>query len=173
MIFTTISPDGVPNAAPIGLHMKDGRFFARIYNSKTLDNILGKKAAAANIVDDPFLFVESALSDMHPDNFDLIGGFPVLKDALGWIIFDCKIRKGETISVIELSPVDAQIKHQQIQPINRGFNAVIEATVEATRYVVLKDTKYLDRIEYCNTIVQKCGGSSEKEAMKLLFDLIE
>jgi hypothetical protein len=172
VIFTTISPDGVPNAAPIGLHMKDGKFFALIYNSKTLDNILGKKVAAANIVYDPFLFVESALSDIQPDNFDLIGGFPVLKDALGWIIFDCRIRKGETISVVELSPVEAQIKHRQIQPINRGFNAVIEATVDATRYVVLKDKKYLDRIEYYDTIVRKCGGSREKEAMKLLFDLI-
>jgi hypothetical protein len=172
VIFTTISPDGVPNAAPIGLHMKDGKFFARIYNSKTLDNILCKKAAAANIIDDPVLFVQSALSDIPPDNFDLIGDFPVLKDALGWIIFDCRIRKGETISVVELSPVEAQIKHRQIQPINRGFNAVIEATIEATRYVVLKDKKYLDRIEYYDTIARKCGGSREKEAMKLLFDLV-
>ena len=172
MIFTTISPEGVPNAAPIGLHMKDGKFFARIYNSKTLDNILGKKAAAANIVDDPILFVQSALSDIQPDNFYFNKGFPVLKDALGWIIFDCKIRKGETISVVELSPVEAQIKHRQIQPINRGFNAVIEATVEATRYVVLKDKKYLNRIGYYDTIVQKCGGFREKEAMKLLFDLV-
>jgi hypothetical protein len=172
VIFTTISPDGVPNAAPIGLHMKDGKFFARIYNSKTLDNIIGKKVAAANIVDDPYLFVQSALSDMHPDSFDLDTGFPVLKEAPGWIIFDCKIRKGETISVVELLPVEAQIKHCHIQPINRGFNAIIEATVEATRYVVLKDKKYLDRIEYCDTIVQKCGGSREKDAMKLLFDLV-
>jgi hypothetical protein len=172
VIFTTISPDGVPNAVPIGLHMKDGRFFARIYNSKTLDNILGNKAAAANIVDDPFLFVHSALSDMLPDNFDHIGGFPVLKDALGWIIFNCRIRKGENISVVELLPVESKIKHRQIKPVNRGFNALIEATVEATRYVVLKDKKYLDRIEYCDTIVQKCGGSREKDAMKLLFDLV-
>jgi len=173
VIFTTISPDGIPNAAPIGLHMKDGRFFARIYNSKTLENILSNKAAASNIVDDPFLFVESALSDTNPDNFDLIGGFPVLKNALGWIIFNCKIRMGETISVVELTPVDAQIKHRQIHPINRGFNAVIEATVEATRYVVMHDKKSLDRIEYYDTIVHKCGGPREKDAMKLLFDLIE
>jgi hypothetical protein len=172
VIITTISPDGVPNAAPIGLHMKAGRFFARIYNSKTLDNILGNKAAAANIVYDPFLYVESALSDIQPDNFDITGGFPVLKDALGWIIFDCRVRKGETISVVELSPVEAQIKHRQIQPINRGFNAVIEATVEATRYVVLKDKKYLDRIEYYDTIVRKCGSSREKDAMRLLLDLV-
>lgn len=172
MIFTTISIDGVPNAAPIGLHMKDGRFFARIYNSKTLDNILGKKAVAANIVDDTVLFVQSALSDIQPDNFDFDMGFPVLKDALGWIIFDCRCRKGETISVVELLPVKSKIKHRQIKPINRGFNAVIEATVEATRYVALKEKKSLDRIEYYNTIVRKCGGSREKDAMKLLFDLV-
>lgn len=173
VIFTTISLEGVPNAAPIGLHMKDGKFFSRLYNSRTLDNIRGKKAAAANIVDDPFFFVESALSDMHQDNFDLIGGFPVLKDALGWIIFNCRIRKGETISVVELLPVESKIKHRQIQPINRGFNAVIEATVEATRYVVLKDKKYLDHIKYYDTIVRKCGGPREKNAMKLLFDLVK
>jgi hypothetical protein len=172
VIFTTISPEGVPNAAPIGLHMKDGKFFARMYNSKTLDNISGKKTAAANIIDDPILFVQSALSDIHPDNFDLIGDFPVLKDALGWIIFDCEIRKGETISVVELLPVESKIKRRQIKPINRGFNAVIEATVEATRYVFLKEKKYLDRIEYYDNIVQKCGGFREKEAMKLLFDLV-
>ncbi|MCX9085028.1 MAG: DUF447 family protein [Candidatus Methanoperedens sp.] len=172
MIFTTISYDGAPNAAPIGLHMKDEKIFARIYNSKSLDNIVAKKKAAANIIYDPFLFVESALSDIQPDNFEHGGRFPVLKEAMGWIIFDCRVRKGETISFVELSPVEAQIKHRQMKPINRGFNAVIEATVEATRYVVLKDTKYLDRIEYYDTIVRKCGGLREKEAMKLLFELI-
>ncbi len=172
MIFTTISRDGVPNAAPIGLHMKDGSFFARIYNSKTLDNILGDKAAAANIVDDPVLFVQSALSDIPPDDFDLGGSFPVLKGAQGWIIFDCRCRKGETISVIELLPKGSKINRRQIKPINRGFNAVIEATVEVTRYVVFKDKRYLDRLEHYNTIVQKCGGLREKEAMKLLFELV-
>lgn len=172
MIFTTISSDDVPNAAPIGLHMKDGKFFARIYNSKTLDNILEKKAAAANIVDDPLLFVQSALSDIQPDNFDFDMFFPVLKDAQGWIIFDCRCSRGENLSVVELLPVKAKIKQRQIKPINRGFNAVIEATVEATRYVVLKDKKYFDRIEYYDTIVRKCGSSREKDAMKMLFDLV-
>lgn len=172
MIFTTISHNGVPNAAPIGLHMKDGRFFARIYNSKTLDNIMGNKAAAANIVNDPVLFVQSALSDIPSDNFDFDGVFPVLKDALGWIIFNCKCRIGKNISVVELIPVESKLKNRQIKPVNRGFNAVIEAAVDATRYVVLNNDKYLDRIEYYNTVVSKCGGSREKEAMKLLFDLV-
>ena len=78
IILTTISPDGVPNAAPIGLHRKSGRLFARIYNSKTLDNILSKPIAAANIVDDPVLFVQSALSNIEPERLKFIDGFPLL-----------------------------------------------------------------------------------------------
>ncbi|MCX9082017.1 MAG: DUF447 family protein [Candidatus Methanoperedens sp.] len=172
VILSTLSPEGIPNAAPIGLHMNDRKFFARIYNSKTLDNILGNHAAAANIVDDPFLFVQSALSDIEPGKFELKEGFPFLKDTLGWIVFDCRCRKGENISVVELSPVRSKILRRKIIPVNRGFNAVIEATVHATRYVVLKEQRYMDYINYYDTIVQKCGSPGDKDAMKLLFDLI-
>ncbi len=172
VIFTTTSPDGVPNAAPMGLHRKGKRLFASIYSSKTLDNILSNPKLATNITDDPVLFVQSALSDIEPERFEFVEGFPVLKDALGWIIFDCRYKKGENISVVELSPINGRIIQQKIQPINRGFNAVIEALIHATRYVILKEQKYLERIEYYNTIVKKCGGAREKEAMKLLYEMI-
>ncbi|MBU4373409.1 MAG: DUF447 family protein [Euryarchaeota archaeon] len=172
MIFTTISPDGVPNAAPIGLHRKDGRLFARIYNSKTLDNILGKPKLAANIVDDPVLFVQSSLSDIEPERFEFVEGFPVLKDAQAWILFDCRCKKGEKTSVVELSPIKGKIINRKIQLVNRGFNALIEASIHATRYVSKKSQKYLECIKYYNTIVKKCGGVREKDAMKLLYELI-
>jgi hypothetical protein len=171
VIFTTISPDGVPNAAPIGLHRKDSRLFARIYNSKTIENILSKPVAAANIVDDPVLFVQSSLSDIELERFKLVDGFPVLDKTMGWILFECRCKKGENISVVELTPAKGKIYARKIKPVNRGFNAVIEASIHATRYVILKEQKYLDRIEYYNTIVQKCGGAREKEAMRLLYSL--
>ncbi|MFZ3383215.1 MAG: DUF447 domain-containing protein [Candidatus Methanoperedens sp.] len=170
--MTTMSIQGIPNAAPIGLHLKNGKLFAGIYRSKTLDNIIDKSIAAANIVDDPVLFVRSALSDIESDKFELVEGFPVIKGALGWIIFDCSTRKGENISVVELLAVKSKISQRKIKPVNRGFNAIIEAAVHATRYVALKEQKYLDHIDHYNTIVQKCGGAGEKEAMKLLYDLI-
>ncbi len=172
MIFTTISPDGVPNAAPMGLHRKNSRLFARIYSSRTLENIIEKPVLAANIVDDPVLFVKSSLSDLEPERFEFANGFPVLKDALGWILFDCVCKKGNKISVAELSPVEGRINSKKIQPVNRGFNAVIEAAIHATRYVSLKEEKYLECIEYYSSIVQKCGGAREKDAMQLLYELI-
>ncbi len=148
------------------------RLFARIYSSKTLDNIINKSAAAANIVDDPVLFIQSALSNIEPEKFEYIKGFPMLKDAHGWIFFDCNCKKGENISVVELSPVRGKINHRVIKPVNRGLNAVIEAAIHATRYVSLKEQKQLEQIKYYNTIVQKCGGAREKEAMRLLYELI-
>ena len=169
--MTTISPEGIPNAAPIGIHMKDGKLFARIYASKTLENIKFNKKAVANITDDPVIFVVAALSDIEPDGFYYEDGFPVLKDAGGWIIFDCRWRSRENI--VDLSPLTGKINRRKILPVNRGLNAVIEATVHATRYVLLKKQEYLERIEYYNPIVRKCGGPREKEAMRLLHELIQ
>lgn len=163
----------MPNAAPMGLHRENSRLFARIYESKTLENILGRPMAAANIADDPTIFVQASLSDIEPERFEFFEGFPVLKEAMGWLVFDCRCKKGEKISVVELSPINGKINTRKIHPVNRGLNAVIEASIHATRYVILKERKYLDRIGYYNTIVQKCGGAREKEAMRLLYSLIE
>ena len=156
----------------MGLHRKDGRLFAMIYNSTTLRNILVNPVASANIVDDPVLFVTSALSDLGAENFETINSFPVLKNSLGWIIFDCTCKKGGNISVVEMTPVKGKIHRKVIKPVNRGFNAVIEASIHATRYVGKKDKEYLRKIDHCNTIVKKCGGNQEKEAMKLLYELL-
>jgi hypothetical protein len=172
VIFTTISSDGIPNAAPMGLHNKNGRLFVRIYNSKTLENIMKKPIAAANITDDPVLFVQSALSDVGQERFEFMQGIPVLKDAMGWILFNCKYKKGENISIVELSPIKGKIITRKLKPVNRGFNAVIEASIHATRYVLFREQKYLEHIEYYNSIVRKCGGEREKEAIGLLYELI-
>ncbi len=171
VILTTLSKDGVPNAAPMGLHRKEGRLFAMIYNSRTLENIIDRPVTAVNIVDDPVLFVRSSLCDLEPGRFEYVNGFPVLKDALGWVLFECRCKKGERISLVELSPVDGKINRRKIQPVNRGFNAVIEAAIHATRYVVFREKKHIDSIEHYNSIVKKCGGAREKEAMGMLYEL--
>jgi hypothetical protein len=71
-----------------------------------------------------------------------------------------------------MTPVKGKIHRKVIKPVNRGFNAVIEASIHATRYAGRKGQEYLRQIEYCNTIVRKCGGAREKEAMRLLYELI-
>lgn len=116
--------------------------------------------------------MQSALSDLGDENFEFIDDLPVLKCSCGWIIFECKCTKGKVLSVSDLMPVKGKVNKRTIKPVNRGFNAVIEALVDATRYVISKEEKYLDRIKYYDTIVMKCGGLREIEAMRMMHELI-
>ncbi|MDD4898776.1 MAG: DUF447 family protein, partial [Methanocellales archaeon] len=88
VIATTISKSGEPNAAPIGI-ISDGNLSARVYtNTQTYANIKATKKMVANIVDDPMLFVLSALMKLSLDEFRMDDGNPVLKAAKAWIVFE-------------------------------------------------------------------------------------
>ncbi len=168
VIATTISESGEPNAAPIGI-ISDGNLSARIYtNTQTYANIKATKKMVANIVDDPLLFVLSALMKFPLDEIRMEKGYPVLKSANAWSVFDCSMEDSPQCATVNLRPLKKKILKRSIQPVNRGFNAVIEATIYATRYLVLKDPKYLRWINHCEDIVIKCGGEREKEAMQKL-----
>ena len=70
-IITTISLDGRFNAAPIGIIRRDGKLMVRIYTeSHTCTNIQDTGLLAANMVDDPLLYVQSALADLDDTMFE-------------------------------------------------------------------------------------------------------
>ncbi|NIA03409.1 MAG: DUF447 family protein [Nitrospirae bacterium] len=177
-IITTISQNGTFNAAPIGLIRRDGKLTVRIYNeSHTCTNIQDTGLLAANMVDDPVLFVQSALADLDDEMFEKIrienyGVFPVLVQASAWIIFKADYQKGNKTLTAELYPIIGEIRRSKITNINRGFNAVIEATIHATRYVVFRDEKYLRSIKTYKYIIDKCGGIREKKAYELIIKLL-
>jgi hypothetical protein len=55
---------------------------------------------------------------------------------------------------------------------NRGKNAVIEATILATR-IGLHDPHWIrEELERLSTIVQKTGGPKEKQAMELVMEYV-
>ncbi|MDF1558030.1 MAG: DUF447 family protein [ANME-2 cluster archaeon] len=178
VIVTTISASGKPNAAPIGIIRHDGKLMVRVYNgSKTYTNILDTGLLAANMVYDPVLFVRSALSDVDEEMFEFIktdkgDDFPVITDCSAWMLFKAENNNGSNVLVAELHPIIGNIKHQMIRPINRAFNAVIEAVVLATRYKVFANEKYLSQIKSYSSIIYKCGGSTENEAYDLIFRLL-
>lgn len=166
------------NAAPIGIIRKDDTTFIRIFkNSQTYGNILEEKLLVVNIVDDPILFVLSAFSKISIDEFDVTeyknNAIPVLKKACAWILFRClKIRITDIALVATIEPIDSKINILKITAANRGFNAVLEATIHATRYLVTKEKKYVDLIEMYENLTNKCGGEREKKAFDLLKTFI-
>jgi hypothetical protein len=178
VIVTTVSSDGKPNAAPIGIIRHDGKLTVRVYKgSQTFANIMETGLLAANMAYDPVLFVRSALSDVSEDMFEFITtddarNFPVIADCSAWMLFKAEHNSGGNVLVVELDTVTGTIRHQEIRPVNRAFNAVIEVAILATRYKVFGNEKYLMQMKSYSTIIYKCGGSTEKKAYDLIFKLL-
>ena len=181
VIVTTQSVSGVPNAAPIGIITatnEENNHFVKLYKgSKTLSNVQETNKLAANVTDDAVLFVKAAFEPLTESQFSLFYGFPVLKEANSWILFDCTFSEKGSESgnfVFQLTPLAVKTNRKEVKAINRGLNAVIEAAIIATRNAITEDER--DRAEreklmalYAR-IVEKCGGSREKEALKILHE---
>lgn len=170
-----------PNAAPIGIVVKGGRTFVRLFKgTHTWANVFKEKHLAANIVYDPLLYVRSTFFDLEPSEFDYVPvrrlRFPILKTASAWIVFECTdLKNTDHALVADLTPIKAGFNEANWKSLpvpNRGFNAVLEATVHATRYQLTGDEKYLELIRHYESLASKCGGENEKKAMKLLYEVL-
>lgn len=182
-ISETIVSTGLehPNAAPIGIIVRGGRPFVRLFKgSHTWANVLKEKYLVVNIVYDPLLFVRSTFFDLELSEFNYVSSkglnFPVLKEAAAWVIFECiDVKNTEQALVTDLVPFEAgfnEASRKDLPVPNRGFNAVLEATVHATRYQLTGEEKYLELIRHYETLASKCGGEKEKKAMKLLYEVL-
>ncbi|MCW3128771.1 MAG: DUF447 family protein [Methanophagales archaeon] len=184
VIVTTKSASGEPNAAPIGIiavtNKDENNYFVRLYKtSKTFSNVQETDKLAANVTNDPVLFVEAAFEPLSESQFSLFYDFPVLKEANSWILFDCVFSKktnGSENFLFQLTPLAVKINRKEVKAINRGLNAVIEAAILATRYTLIADNHEKDEMkkmmELYADIVEKCGGRREKEALKILLETL-
>ncbi len=168
-VIATTRGDNV-NAAPMGVVNRDFLYISMYTGSHTFLNIKQNGQLVANLVLDPQLYVEAAFDDLKPACFLYDNGLPVLKAAYAWVEFTCSVSDHITQKnvIVRLLPVRSKIVARPIVPINRGFNAVIEATIHATRYCALREHRYLKLIDHYGSIVQKCGGPDERQAFKLL-----
>ncbi|WP_048153168.1 DUF447 domain-containing protein [Methanolacinia paynteri] len=166
------------NAAPIGIIVKDGSpKMVLFHGTHTLENIRSEGWVVANIIHDPVIYVKTAFGDLPEDYFcnETAGDMAVkrLKHSSAWIVFKTEIERdsGEA-AIVRLVPVAEEIIDNRIYPVNRGFNSIIEATVHGTRYVMTRDPQLKQLIDHHASLVRKCGGSREKEALELLFEYI-
>ncbi|MBN1761554.1 MAG: DUF447 family protein [Methanomicrobia archaeon] len=181
VIVTTQSAVGMPNAAPVGIiteidDEQQGKttHFVKLYKgSQTLENVLETSTVAANVTDDAVLFVKTAFGHLSELNLSEFAGVPVLAKANAWIVFTTVlIEERSDYFYFQVLPQTVKINKKEVKAINRGRNAVIEATILATRLDLAKDEQereeMLRLIERYREIVEKCGGRREKEAMRVL-----
>jgi len=167
------------NAAPIGIIYRNEKYSAVLFHgSHTEENVLRDGWLVANIVYDPVLYVETAFGDLPESAFceEVVQGKTVdrLCEAEAWVLFECRLERntGEA-SVVSLMPVKEEVISAVVRPFNRGFAAVIDATVHATRYLVNRDPALYQMIQYNFRIIKKCGNAKEQEALFILNEIVK
>ncbi len=171
-VVATLGPNERWNMAALGLHAPDqvgepvtARTWGR---TRTWRNFNERESGVIQFTTDPVEFVDAAVTIREADT-------PVLPGADAWVEIDVEAvgsgEQGDTPWVDwELTPVDSTVRRQRVPTINRGFGAVIDATVAASRLDVdaYPTDVLLDRLVYFAETVEKCGGDDERTAFATL-----
>ena len=166
------------NAAPMGIHYREGNASMVIFSgSNTAENIERDGWVVANFVYDPVVYVRTAFEDLPRIAFI---EEPVAKKTMmrlagadAWAAFTATIvRKTNESMMVHLTLEKEIFEEVALHPVNRGFNSIIDATVHATRYRENRDPELKRLIDHHVSIVRKCGGKRETEALDLLLKYI-
>ena len=167
-IVTTREPTGTWNVAALGLRAGDPVTSRTWGDTRTRRNFEREGAGYVQFTRDPVDFVEAALSIREESD-------PVLDSADAWVQtaverIDTGVNEGTRWWEWAHEPVEVGIDQRVVSTTNRGYNAVIEATVAASRLEVdaYEEAVLRDRLVYLESVVERCGGSRTCEAFDRL-----
>lgn len=185
-IYTTISKDGVKDAAPIGINCKDkNKIGCRIFvGSTTLKNIQETKEFVINITDNPIAFVKSTIGNLNKEDFTEDNNIAIMKDVDAYI--KCKaisIEKMDPIAdhvnshgeayIIDSEVIEIIKNNKCAKALNRGFFSLLESLSNYTRLDIVDKEKqdyYVGRYNENKRIINKVSDDKTKEAMNILGD---
>ena len=186
--MTTLGPNDRWNAAALGIHAPAGESVvdeadeadgteavtARTYGrTRTWRNFRERGGGYVQFTRDPVTFVEAALSVSESEE-------PILPSADAWVRVAVE-RRGETadagtqVVTWALEPVESAVDRQTVPTTNRGYYAVVEATVAASRLDVdaYDRSELLDRLAYFESVVETAGGRRERAAFDRVRELVD
>ncbi|WP_207588945.1 DUF447 domain-containing protein [Halomontanus rarus] len=177
-VVTTLGPNDRWNAAALGLFAgddgddEDGRkpnpITATTWgNTRTRRNFHRTGEGYVQFTVDPLDFVDAALSIFELDEH------AILESAAAWVrvsveSVDSGTENGTEWERWELTPLESRVLERRVPTISRGFGAVVDATVAASRLGVAgyDDETLLERLEYCESVVERAGSRREREAIE-------
>ncbi|UPV74545.1 DUF447 family protein [Halorussus limi] len=183
-LVTTLGPNDLWNVAALGLHPPEGGgegdardgppdapVTARTWgNTRTRRNFHRQGGGYVQFVRDPVDFVDATLSIFEVEQ-------PVLDSAAAWVEVSVEQvdsgAEGDTEwEEWTLTPVASGVEHETVPTINRGFNAVVEATVAASRLDVdaYDEAELRNRLSYFEEVGRKCGDDRVRAALDRLRD---
>ena len=122
---------------------------------------------------DPVDFTDAALAVREESE-------PVLDSADAWVRVgvervDEGVEGGTEWVDWHLHPEGSAIEREVVPTTDRGYSAVVEATVAASRLdVEAYDTDTLrEQLDYFVAVIERCGGPREQAALARLRELVE
>lgn len=172
-IVSTMNRNGQVNFAPMGVLWETQPRIRPYRDTVTYRNLAATGEGVINITDDVLIFAQSALSAVSFDYFParVIRG-AVLRESCYYYEFAVRRVSEEGERAEFWVEVVSQGRLRDFLGFNRGKNAVIEATILATRIGLQDPHRFREELERLSTIVQKTGGPKEKEAMELVMEYV-
>ena len=169
-IVTTLGPNDRWTVAALGVFAGDPVTARTWGRTRTRRNFEERGGGYVQFVSDPVDFVDAACSIREASE-------PILDRADAWVRIDVEPidrgTEGDTEWIEwELDPSESAVVRETVPTTNRGYNAVIEATVAASRLDVsgYDSAALRERIEYFESVVRRCGGPRETEAFDRLVE---
>lgn len=172
-VVTTLGPNDRWNVAALGLFAGDPVTARTWGRTRTRRNFRQRGEGYVQFTRDPVVFVDAACSIREAED-------PLLEAADAWArvtveaVDEGTEERTEWVEW-ELRPVEAAVERRVVPTTNRGYGAVVEATVAASRLGVdgYDDAVLRQRLAYFEDVVERCGGDSEREAFDRLREHVD
>ena len=190
-VVATLGPNDRWNLAALGLRAgeasaRDGRVTARTWGrTRTRRNFERRGGGVVQFVRDPVVFVDAALGiaeRAHPvdDSADAWVEVRVERLAEGDTGADgdsgeTDAQQGTTWVDWALDPRSGTVERRGVRTINRGFNAVVEATVWASRLSVeaYDEAELRDRLAFLAEVVEASGTERDRMAFERIGSYVD
>jgi uncharacterized protein len=174
-IFSTLDETGKPNFAPMGIVW--GKEFITVLpfrNTHTCRNLLSTGYGIANVSDNVLAYVRCALYDAVLPSFPakVVPG-AVFKEACSWREVTLVSQAGTSDRAELYCRVLFDSRQRDFLGFRRASNAVIEATILATRLDFQEQTAIIEGVERYQEIVEKTGDESDKQAYRLVHEYVQ
>jgi len=178
-LVATLGPEEAWNLAPLGLFAPGARdsppsVTARTWGrTRTRRNFEARGGGTVQFATDPLLFVEAALGIVERDE-------PVVEaaDAHVRVAVD-RLDEGVDSDTewIEwrLRPVETTVERTTVPTTRRGYAAVVEATVRASRIDApgYDPARLRERLEFLEEVVGATGAKRDRRAFERIDDLVD
>lgn len=174
-VITTLSPDGRPHIAPLGLIEEGAHWIAAPFRpSTTLFNLEHGRKFTASFTDDARIFaglVTGTRSFPLTDIEDWPA--PRLSGALAHAELEIIRVEDDEIRPRFFCRVRHTESHRPFLGMNRARAAVLEAAILATRLGRLSREKIESELAYLQIAIDKTAGDPEREAWDMVMKKIE